>query len=189
MSFLGIMGFVLMIAMVALLLKGKTIPAVVFILLPIIVGFIVGFTPNEIAGYIQEGVSGVATTAILFIFAVMFFGIMSDAGVFDRIVGKVVGYVGDNLVLLMFATVLGVQPNDIWRYCIPAQVAGNDRCYLYGSGSGGRGAEGPHCIRTEMGDSSGELAAFVCGGYRNHTVLKIGRKDGMSYENNRAFCI
>ena len=187
MSFLGIMGFVLMIAMVALLLKGKTIPAVVFILLPIIVGFLVGFTPDEMAGYIKEGVSGVSTTAILFIFAVMFFGIMSDAGVFDRIEGKVIGYVGNNLMLLMFATVLiafighldgsgattllitlppllpiykklhvrtvvllgitcltmgvmnivpwggpcgrtatalGVQPNDIWKYCIPAQVFG-----------------------------------------------------------------
>ena len=187
MSYLGIMGFVLMILMVALLLKGKTIPAVVFILLPIVVGFLVGFTPSEMAGYIKEGISGVSTTAILFIFAVMFFGIMSDAGVFDRIVGKVVGFVGDNLLLLMFATVLiaiighldgsgattllitlppllpiykklnvrtvvllgitcmtmgvmnivpwggpcgrtaaalEVGPNDIWKYCIPAQVFG-----------------------------------------------------------------
>ena len=181
------MGFVLMILMVVLLLKGKTIPAVVFILLPIIVGFLVGFTPGEMADYIKEGVSSVSTTAILFIFAVMFFGIMSDAGVFDRIVGTVVGYVGNNLMLLMFATVLiafighldgsgattllitlppllpvykklnvrtvvllgitcltmgvmnivpwggpcgrtaaalEVAPNDIWKYCIPAQVFG-----------------------------------------------------------------
>ena len=65
MSFLGIMGFVLMILMVVLLLKGKTIPAVVFILLPIIVGFLVGFTPGEMADYIKEGVSSVSTTAIL----------------------------------------------------------------------------------------------------------------------------
>lgn len=207
MSFLGIMGFVLMIAMVALLLKGKTIPAVVFILLPIVVGFIVGFTPDEMAGYIKEGVSGVSTTAILFIFAVMFFGIMSDAGVFDRIVGKVIGYVGNNLTLLMFATVLiafighldgsgattllitlppllpiykklnvrtvvllgitcltmgvmnivpwggpcgrtatalNVQPNDIWRYCIPAQVAGIvlilGMCVLFARSEKKRGA-------------------------------------------------
>ena len=41
MSFLGIAGFILMFIMVALLLKGKTIPAVVFIALPIIVGFVV----------------------------------------------------------------------------------------------------------------------------------------------------
>ena len=68
MSYLGIMGFVLMILMVALLLKGKTIPAVVFILLPIVVGFLVGFTPSEMAGYIKEGISGVSTTAILYIF-------------------------------------------------------------------------------------------------------------------------
>jgi len=103
---LGIAGFILMFLMVALLLNGKTIPAVVFIVLPIIVGLIVGFTPMEISEYIKEGVNSVATTAILFIFAVMFFGTMSDAGVFDRIVGKVIKYVGNNILLLMFATVL-----------------------------------------------------------------------------------
>lgn len=106
MSYLGLAGFALMIMIVALLLWGKSTPAVVFILLPIIVGFAVGFTPEEMSGYIASGVSGVATTAILFIFAVLFFGVMNDAGVFDRIVGKVLKLVGNNITLLMFATVL-----------------------------------------------------------------------------------
>ena len=88
MSYLGLAGFALMILIVALLLWGKSTPAVVFILLPIIVGFAVGFIPEEMSGYIASGVSGVATTAILFIFAVLFFGVMNDAGVFDVIVGN-----------------------------------------------------------------------------------------------------
>ena len=106
MSYLGLAGFALMILIVALLLWGKSTPAVVFILLPIIVGFAVGFTAEEMSGYIASGVSGVATTAILFIFAVLFFGVMNDAGVFDMIVGKVLKLVGNNITLLMFATVL-----------------------------------------------------------------------------------
>lgn len=106
MSYLGLAGFALMILIVALLLWGKSTPAVVFILLPIIVGFAVGFTAEEMSGYIASGVSGVATTAILFIFAVLFFGVMNDAGVFDVIVGKVLKLVGNNITLLMFATVL-----------------------------------------------------------------------------------
>lgn len=106
MTMLGLAGFALMIAIVALLLRGKSAPAVVFITLPIIVGFAVGFTPNEMSEYIASGVSGVATTAILFIFAVLFFGVMNDAGVFDRIVSKVLKLVGNNITLLMFATVL-----------------------------------------------------------------------------------
>ena len=106
MSYLGLAGFALMILIVALLLWGKSTPAVVFILLPIIVGFVVGFTAEEMSGYIASGVSGVATTAILFIFAVLFFGVMNDAGVFDVIVGKVLKLVGNNITLLMFATVL-----------------------------------------------------------------------------------
>ena len=106
MSYLSLAGFALMILIVALLLWGKSTPAVVFILLPIIVGFAVGFTAEEMSGYIASGVSGVATTAILFIFAVLFFGVMNDAGVFDVIVGKVLKLVGNNITLLMFATVL-----------------------------------------------------------------------------------
>lgn len=106
MSVLGVAGFALMIIIVALLLKGKSAPATVFILVPIIVGFVVGFTPAEMSEYIASGVSSVSTTAILFIFAVMFFGVMNDAGVFDRIVNAVLKLVGNNVLLLMFATVL-----------------------------------------------------------------------------------
>ena len=50
MSYLGLAGFALMILIVALLLWGKSTPAVVFILLPIIVGFAVGFIPEEMSG-------------------------------------------------------------------------------------------------------------------------------------------
>lgn len=106
MSTLGIAGFILMIAIVALLIWGKTAPAVVFTVLPIMVGFLVGFTPMEMADYIKQGISSVSTTAILFIFAVTFFGTMSDVGVFDVLVQKVVKSVGNNILLLMFATVL-----------------------------------------------------------------------------------
>ena len=88
MSLLGVAGFALMILIVALLLWGKSTPAVVFILLPILVGFAVGFNPTDMSEYIKAGVSSVSTTAILFIFAVLFFGVMNDAGVFDRIVNK-----------------------------------------------------------------------------------------------------
>ncbi|MDL2300982.1 citrate:proton symporter [Lachnospiraceae bacterium OttesenSCG-928-D06] len=106
MTYLGIAGFVLMFLIVALLLYGKTIPAVVFIILPIVVGLLVGFTPLEMSEYIAAGVSSVANTAVLFIFAVVFFGIMSDAGVFERIVNKVIKYVGNNVLLLLLATIL-----------------------------------------------------------------------------------
>lgn len=106
MNILGIAGFAMMFIMVFLLLKGKTIPAVVFVMLPIITGLLVGFTPVELFDYIAQGISSVATTAILFIFAVLFFGIMSDAGVFERIVNKVVRFAGNNVLILFWVTIL-----------------------------------------------------------------------------------
>ena len=106
MNMLGIAGFLMMFVMVFLLLKSKTIPAVVFVVLPIVTGLLVGFTPAELCDYIAQGISSVSTTAILFIFAVIFFGIMSDAGVFERIVNKVVGFAGNNVLILFWVTIL-----------------------------------------------------------------------------------
>ena len=57
MSLLGVSGFALMILIVALLLWGKSTPAVVFILLPILVGFAVGVNPTDMSEYIKAGVS------------------------------------------------------------------------------------------------------------------------------------
>ncbi len=106
MNMLGIAGFLMMFVMVFLLLKSKTIPAVVFVVLPIVTGLLVGFTPAELCDYIAQGISSVSTTAILFIFAVIFFGIMSDAGVFERIVNKVVGFADNNVLILFWVTIL-----------------------------------------------------------------------------------
>ena len=64
------------------------------------------FTLDEMAGFIKEGVKGVHGTAVLFIFSVLFFGVMTDAGMFDKIIGALMKKVGNNVVGVALMTCL-----------------------------------------------------------------------------------
>jgi CitMHS family citrate-Mg2+:H+ or citrate-Ca2+:H+ symporter len=72
------LGFTLMFVIVALILMRRITPLVAFTLLPVIACALAGFTPVEIGKFITEGLKSVAPTATLFIFAILYFGIMRE---------------------------------------------------------------------------------------------------------------
>lgn len=129
MSMLGIAGFALMILIVALLLWGKSTPAVVFILLPIITGFVVGFTPAEMSGYIAAGVSGVATTLLIAIPPLLpIYKKMKVRPInllcITTLTMGVMNIVPWGGPCGRTAAALEVSTSEIWKYCIPAQIFG-----------------------------------------------------------------
>lgn len=101
-TMLAILGFATIIMIIVLLLKNVTIPALAFIgvstLCAIILVITGTFTMSEIGDFIKKGVAGVHSTAALFIFSVLFFGIMTDAGMFDRIINALMKKVGNNVI-------------------------------------------------------------------------------------------
>ncbi len=99
-------GFVMIVAIVVLLLKGKMSPIVVLTLVPAIAALLLGFTPVQIADFIKDGVKTTTSNGILFIFSVIYFGVMSDTGMFDVIVKKLVKLAGDNVVAVTVATAI-----------------------------------------------------------------------------------
>lgn len=99
-------GFVMIVAIVVLLLKGKMSPIVVLTLVPGIAALLLGFTPVEIADFIKEGVKTTTTNGILFIFSVIYFGVMSDTGMFDVIVKNLVKLAGNNVIAVTVATAI-----------------------------------------------------------------------------------
>ena len=90
-TILALLGFATVIAVIVLLLRNVTVPALAFVSVSTITAAILvatgAFTLDEMAGFIKEGVKGVHGTAVLFIFSVLFFGVMTDAGMFDKIIG------------------------------------------------------------------------------------------------------
>ncbi|MDD6213089.1 MAG: citrate:proton symporter [Clostridiales bacterium] len=99
---LALLGFATIIAIIVLLLRNVTVPALAFIGVSTITTAILvltgTFTLDDMGGFIKAGVADVHGTAGLFIFSVLFFGIMTDVGMFDRIINALMKKVGNNVV-------------------------------------------------------------------------------------------
>ena len=116
-TILAIIGFVGLITMVLLLLFDKATPAMTFILVSSVVGFgLVGletldigagigkalgvkseiFGLKELGDFVKSGISSVSATAALFIFSILFFTLLSSAGVFNRIINALLRSIPTN---------------------------------------------------------------------------------------------
>lgn len=107
-TMLALLGFATIIMIIVLLLRNVTVPAIAFIGVSTVTALILvvtgTFTIGEMGDFISEGVKGVHSTASLFIFSVLFFGIMSDVGMFDKIINALMKRVGNNVVGVAFMT-------------------------------------------------------------------------------------
>nr|WP_304055102.1 citrate:proton symporter [Enterocloster clostridioformis] len=102
----ALVGFIMIIAIVVLLLKGKMSPIVVLTVIPTITALILGFGPIEVAGFIKDGIGTTTSNGILFIFSVIYFGVMSDTGMFDVIVNGLVKVAGKSVIAVTVATAI-----------------------------------------------------------------------------------
>lgn len=96
----------MIIAIVALLLKGKMSPIVVLTVVPTIAALILGFAPAEVMDFISEGIKTTTSNGILFIFSVIYFGVLADTGLFDVIVGWLVKKAGNNVIAVTVVTAI-----------------------------------------------------------------------------------
>ena len=101
-TIVGILGLLTIVAIVVTLFKSKTQPAIAFIVWPTILALILVIggrhSFDDIAAMIKAGFTSTGPTAALFVFSVLYFGIMTDAGMFDVIIGKLMKLVGDNVI-------------------------------------------------------------------------------------------
>ena len=100
----AVIGFLMIIAIVVLLLKGKMSPIVVLAVVPAIAALILRFSTVEIMGFIADGIKTTTSNGILFIFSVIYFGVLADTGLFDVIVGWLVKKAGNNVIAVTVVT-------------------------------------------------------------------------------------
>ncbi|MDD6815258.1 MAG: citrate transporter, partial [Firmicutes bacterium] len=106
---LAFLGFLTVIVMLALIMTKKASPLVALIAVPVVTGIISSFfrltevaegdptvvdvmqNIKNLGGYItgSSGIGSVAATGVMFIFSILFFGILTDAGTFRPIINKV----------------------------------------------------------------------------------------------------
>lgn len=103
---LAIVGYIMIIVIVILLLKGITTPIVTFIIVPLLAVVVAGFSLTEINEFVAAGIKTTSSLSILFIFSVTYFGLMSDAGMFDGIINFLVKKAGKNIIAIAVATAI-----------------------------------------------------------------------------------
>ncbi|MDD3253600.1 MAG: citrate:proton symporter [Lachnospiraceae bacterium] len=102
---LALTGFIMIGLLMFFLLKGKASAMTLFVVLPVIAAAINGYSIAEITDFIKKGVSTTWGMAALFVFVITFFGIMTDVGMFDRLVKKLL-YIVDGHILGIFLIVV-----------------------------------------------------------------------------------
>lgn len=100
---LAFLGFLTIIILLALVMTKKASPVVALIIVPVIAAVVGGFA-GEVAGFMTDGIKSIATTGVMFIFAILFFGILTDAGTFKPIINKIIKLVGKDPVKIAIGT-------------------------------------------------------------------------------------
>lgn len=103
---LSIIGLLVILTIVILLITQKLNPIVALVIIPFIGALVAGFGFEQITEFFNDGISSVLSVVIMFVFAILFFGIMQDTGLFNPIISKMVKLSRGNVVLVAMATVI-----------------------------------------------------------------------------------
>ena len=122
---LAALGFLTVIIMLVLIMTKKASPLVALIAVPVVTGIIscaffvtdpekapgvIDFAANfkKLGGFItgSSGIGSVAATGVMFIFSILFFGILTDAGTFRPIISKILGIVGTDPIKICIGTAI-----------------------------------------------------------------------------------
>ncbi|MED4080371.1 CitMHS family transporter [Halalkalibacterium halodurans] len=103
---LSLIGLATILLIVIMLLRGKMTPIIALVIIPLVAALVAGFDIIEIGGFFDEGIDRVINVVIMFIFAILYFGIMQDAGLFDPIIDRMIAISRGNVIAVAVATVL-----------------------------------------------------------------------------------
>lgn len=106
MSLLTILGYSIVVVFMLLIMTKRMTAFSSLIVVPIVFAYIGGFG-LKIGTFALTGIKGVATTSTMLLFAILFFGIMINVGLFDPLVKAIVKFVkGDPVKVLVGTAIL-----------------------------------------------------------------------------------
>ncbi len=97
-------GFLTIGVILALLLSNRVAAVVALAGVPIVFALVAGFGPAEISEFVADGLGGVVGVTVMFIFAITYFGVMRDAGLFDPVIRRIIRWAGNAPVTVCLAT-------------------------------------------------------------------------------------
>jgi CitMHS family citrate-Mg2+:H+ or citrate-Ca2+:H+ symporter len=157
---LSVIGAAIIISVSAILISGRVAPVVALSAIPLVGAFAAGFGPDEITGFFDEGVGSVLNVAVMLIFAILFFGVMNDVGLFRPLVEATIRLTRGNVVAITVGTVLLAAVchldgagSTTYLICVPALLPVYQRLGM-----------SPYLLMLLMGTSMGILNMLPWGG-------------------------
>src|ERR1041385_7788596 len=104
---LAVYGFATIVVFLLLIMTKRLSVITALVLVPVVFAFIAGFDYKEIGAMALAGIKQVGPTGILLMFAVLYFSVMLDAGLFDPVIAFIVRSVkGDPLKVVVGTALL-----------------------------------------------------------------------------------
>jgi citrate-Mg2+:H+ or citrate-Ca2+:H+ symporter, CitMHS family len=102
---LALIGLAAVLALVALIVLNLCSPIVALIAVPVAASLLAGFGLAT-GGFMLAGIAQIAPVVAMFVFAILYFGVMTDAGLLDPLIRLVLRCVGGHPVRVVVGTAL-----------------------------------------------------------------------------------
>lgn len=102
---LALLGIATIVVLLVLIMSKKVSAVVALIGVPLLAALAGGFGA-EVATFMTDGIREIAPTGVMFIFAILFFGILTDAGTFRPIIDRLLRLAGRDPARVAVATAL-----------------------------------------------------------------------------------
>lgn len=103
---LSVIGFAVIASISTLLILGRIAPVVGLTTIPLVGALVAGFSWDEIGEFFESGIGSVTEVAVMLVFAILFFGVMNDIGLFNPLVNAAVRLTRGNVVAVCVGTVI-----------------------------------------------------------------------------------
>ena len=102
---LALLGFLMVATFMTLIMTKRMTPLVALIVIPTIFGIVAGQAAG-LGDMMIDGIKNLAPTGVMLLFAILFFSTMTDTGLFDPLVGKLIRLVHGDPTRILLGTVV-----------------------------------------------------------------------------------
>ncbi len=103
---LSLIGFGTICVFLILIISKKLSVITALVIVPVLMAVLAGFNATQMGTFALEGIKQVAPTGILLMFAVLYFAVMLDTGLFDPIINLIIEKVKGDPVKVLMGTAL-----------------------------------------------------------------------------------
>src|ERR1700730_18220629 len=102
---LALLGLMTVVVLLAVIISKRMSPLIALITIPIIASLVGGFG-YDTSKFVLEGLKSLAPVVGMFVFAILFFGVVTDAGMLDPVIDRILRTVGTRPTRIVMGTTL-----------------------------------------------------------------------------------